>query len=165
MKCHVYKFSDKTNNFDILGQNLPKNGFCCQNFKNLCLDLKSASLRYYAYQFSDKSDNFKYLGPNLPKTGFWGRNSKYLSLDLESASLRYYTHEFADKTNNFEFLGTGLSKNKFWGRNFKNYNSGFWINTFTISCVPIFSQNGQHFCPITCNILVPILLKVLQRAR
>ena len=80
----MYKFSDKTDNFDFLGQNLPKNGFRGQNFKNLSLDSESASLRYYVYQFSDKIDNFEFLGPNLLKNGVWGQNFKNLSLDSES---------------------------------------------------------------------------------
>ena len=80
---------DKTDNFQFLGPNLPKKEFCGQNFKNLNLDLQSASLRYYVYQFSDIRDNFEFLDSNLPKNGFWGQNFKNLSLDAESASLRY----------------------------------------------------------------------------
>ena len=72
MRYHMYQFSDKTDKLDFLGPRLPQNEFWCQNFKNLSLDLKSASLRYYVHQFSDKTDNFEYLGTNLPKTGFWG---------------------------------------------------------------------------------------------
>ena len=75
------QFSDKTDNFDFLGPNLPKNEFWGQNFKNL--DLESASLRYYVHQFLNKTDNFEFLGPDLPKNGFWVRNSKNLSLDSE----------------------------------------------------------------------------------
>ena len=78
----MYQFSDKKDNFDFLGTNLPKNGFWGQNFKNISLDSESASLRYYEYQFSDIRDNLKFLDPNLPKNGFWGRNLKNLSLDL-----------------------------------------------------------------------------------
>ena len=44
-------------NFEFLDPNLPKNGFWGRNFKNLSLDLESASLRYYVHQFSDKMDN------------------------------------------------------------------------------------------------------------
>ena len=33
----------------IFGSNLLKNGFWGRNFKNLCLDLESASLRYYVH--------------------------------------------------------------------------------------------------------------------
>ena len=151
----MYQFSDKTDNFDFLGPNLPKNGFWCQIVKNLSLVLKSASLRYYVYQYSDKTDNFEYLAPNLPKTQFWGRNS--------------------DKTDNFDFLGPNLPKNgfrnqhpwdimctnfqtkrtnlNFWaqicpkidvGVRFQKSNSGFGFKTSTISYVSIFSQNGQH---------------------
>ena len=119
MRYHVYQFSDKTDNFDFLGPNLPKNGFWCQNVKNLSLVLKSASLRYYVYQYSDKTDNFEYLAPNLPKTQFWGRNSKNLGVDSESASLRYYVHQFSNKTNKSEFLGPNLPKNWWWS-DFKN---------------------------------------------
>ena len=72
----MYEFSDKTNNFEFLGPNLTKNGFWDQNFKNLSLDSKSASLRSCVRQFSDKTNNFEILGPNLPKNGFWGWKSK-----------------------------------------------------------------------------------------
>ena len=83
-------------------------------------DSESASLRYYVHQFSDKTNNFEFLGPNLPKNGFWGRNFKNLSLDSESTPPKYHVCQFLVKI---------------WGN-----------------------------CPITCNILVQILLRVLQRA-
>ena len=68
----MYQFLDKTDNFEFLGPNLPKNGFWGQNFKNLSLDSESASLRYYVYQFSGIRDNFEFLDPNLPKSKFLG---------------------------------------------------------------------------------------------
>ena len=94
----MHQFSDKTNNFEFLGPNFPKNRFWGQNFKNISLDSESPSLRYYVYQFSDKTDNFEFLGSNLPKNGFWGRNFKSASLDLESTSLRYYVYQFFKPT-------------------------------------------------------------------
>ena len=123
-------FQTKQTTLIFWAQICPKNWFWCQNFKNLSMVLKSASLRCYVYQFSDKTDNFEHFGPNLPKTGFGGWNSKNLSLDSESASLRYHVHQLSKKTNNFEFLGPNLPKNICWGRNFKNPS--------------IFSQNGQY---------------------
>ena len=72
MRYHEYQFSDKTDNFEFLGPNLPKNGFRGQSFKNLSLDLESACLRYSVHQFSDKTDNFEFLGPNLPKKWILG---------------------------------------------------------------------------------------------
>ena len=121
---------------------MPKNRFWGQNFKNLKLDLESASLRYYAYQFSDKVDNFEFLGPNLPKNGFWCQNFKSLSLDSESASLRYYAHQFSDKTKNFEFFPKFAQK---WilGLKFQKSKSGFEISILEILRAPIFRQNGQ----------------------
>ena len=74
--------------FEFLDPNLPKNGFWLRNFKNLCLDLESASLIYYVHHFLDKTDNFEFLGPNLPKNGFCGQNFKNLNMDLESVSMR-----------------------------------------------------------------------------
>ena len=103
----MYTFSDKTDNFDFLGQNLPKNGFRDQNFKNLSLDLESASLRYYVYQFSDKTDNFEFLGPNLPKNGFWGQNFENLSLDSELDTM--CTNFWAQVCPKMD-LGVGISK-------------------------------------------------------
>ena len=38
LRYHVHQFSDKTNNFDFLGPNLPKNQFWGRNFKNPILD-------------------------------------------------------------------------------------------------------------------------------
>ena len=90
----MHQFLDKTDNFEFLGPNLPKNRFWSQNFKNLSLDSESPPLRYYVYQFSEKTDNFEFLGPNLSKSEFWGRNFKSLSLDLESGTLRCYVPIF-----------------------------------------------------------------------
>ena len=143
MRHQVYQFLDKTDNFEFLGPNFPKNRFWGRNFKNLSLNLESVSLRYYVYQFSDKTDNSEFLGPNLPNNRFWGQNFKSLSLDLESATLRYYVHQFSDKRENFEFLGPNLPKGGFWGQNFKKSKSWFRITILEILCVPIFIQNRQ----------------------
>ena len=61
------QFSDKTNNIDFLGPNLPKNGFWGCNFKNLSLDWESAPPKYHVSQFSVKMNNFEYFGLNLGK--------------------------------------------------------------------------------------------------
>ena len=68
----MYQFSDKMNNLDFLGPNLPKNQFWGETFKNLSLDSESASLRCYVYQFSDKTDNLEFLDSNFPKNIFLG---------------------------------------------------------------------------------------------
>ena len=71
---YAYQFLGKTNNFDFLGPNLPKNGFWGQNLKNLSLDSESASMIYYVHQFWYKMDNFEFLAPNLRKNRLWGTN-------------------------------------------------------------------------------------------
>ena len=63
----MYQFLDKTDNFEFLGPNLPKNGFWGRNFKNLSLDSESTPPLYHVCQFSVKTDNFDFFGPNLPK--------------------------------------------------------------------------------------------------
>ena len=63
----MYQFSDKTNTFDFLGPNLPKNRFWGRNFKNLCLDSESKPPIYHLCQFSVKIDNFWFFGLNLGK--------------------------------------------------------------------------------------------------
>ena len=105
----MYQFSDKTDNFDFLGPNLPKNEFWCQNFKNLSLVSKSASLRYHVYQFSNKTNNFEFLGPNLPKN-CWGRNFKNLILDSESTPPLYYVCQFSVKLDNIWFFDLNFGK-------------------------------------------------------
>ena len=58
------QFSSKTNNFDFLGPNLPKNGFCGRNFKNLSLGSES---EYDECPVLVKIDNFGFFGLNLGK--------------------------------------------------------------------------------------------------
>ena len=95
----MHQFSDKTNNFEILGPNLSKNGFWSRNFKNLSLDSEQASLRYYVHQFSHKTDNFEFLGRNLPK-----------NLSLDSTPPIYHMCQFSVKIDNFWFFGLNLGK-------------------------------------------------------
>ena len=106
----MYQFSDKTNIFEFLSPNLPKNQFSGWNFKNLSLDSESASLSYYVHQFSGKTDSFKFLGPNLPKNGFCGRNFKVPSLDSESTPPIYHVCKFSVKMENFWFFDLNLGK-------------------------------------------------------
>ena len=61
------QFSGKTNNFDFLDPNLPKNGFWGLNFKNLSADSRSAPPRDHVCQFPAKMDNFEFFGLNLGK--------------------------------------------------------------------------------------------------
>ena len=42
-------------------------------------------------------------------------------------------------------FGPKFTQKLILGSEFHKFNSGFGINTSTISCVPIFSQNWQHF--------------------
>ena len=58
LRCCEQQCSDKTDNFEFSGRNLPKYEFWDRNLKNLSLDSESASLRYCVHQFSDKTDNF-----------------------------------------------------------------------------------------------------------
>ena len=66
LRYHVCQFSGKTNNFDFLDPNLPKNGFWGRKVKNLSLDLESAPPRHH-FQFSVKMDNFEVFNLNLGK--------------------------------------------------------------------------------------------------
>ena len=99
----MHQFSDKRDNFECLGPNLPKNEFWGRNFKNINLDLESTSLRYFVHQFLDKTNNLQFLGPNLPKNGFWDQNIKSLNLDLESTPPRYHVCQFSVKMDNLIF--------------------------------------------------------------
>ena len=129
----MYQCFDKTDNFDSLDSNLPKNEFWGRNFKNLSLDLESASLRYHVHQFSDKTHNFKFLGPNLPRNGFWGRNFKNLSVDLKSTSPIYHACQFSVKMDNFSFFGTNLGKlpnyEQYFGSNIVESVEESWMET------------------------------------
>ena len=61
------QFPNKTDNFNFLVPNLPKNGFWGRNSKNLNLDSKSAPPRYHVCEFSVKMDKFEFFGLNLGK--------------------------------------------------------------------------------------------------
>ena len=61
------QFSGKMDKFHFFGPNLPKNVFWGRNFKNLSVDLESASPRYHVCQFSGKTDNFEFFHLNFGK--------------------------------------------------------------------------------------------------
>ena len=63
----MYQFSNKTNIFEFLWPNLPKNRFWGRNFKNLSPDSESTAPIYHVCQFSVKMDNFYFFGLNLGK--------------------------------------------------------------------------------------------------
>ena len=70
LRYHVHQFSDKTDNFEVLGPNLPKNVFWGRNFKNLSLDSESAIPIYPVGQFFGlnlgKLPNYvQYFGSNI----------------------------------------------------------------------------------------------------
>ena len=63
----MYQFSDKMDSFEYLGPNLPENGFCHRNFKNLIMDSKSTPPLYHVCQFSVKMDNIWFFDLDLGK--------------------------------------------------------------------------------------------------
>ena len=65
MRYHMCQFSDKTNSFNFLGPNLPKNEFWGRDFKNLAS--QSVPPKYHVSQFSVKMDGFEFFGLNLRK--------------------------------------------------------------------------------------------------
>ena len=133
----MHQVPEKTDNFELLGVNLPKNGFWCLNLKNLSLDCELASLRYYVYQFREKTNKFKFLGINSPKNKFWSLNFKNVSLDSESASLRFYVHQFPDKRNNFQFFGLNFATKAILVSEFQKSKSRLAISILEILCAPI----------------------------
>ena len=67
LRHYVHQFSDKTNKFEFLGPNLPKNGFWGRNFKNLILDSESTPPLYHMCQFSVEMYNICFSDLNLGK--------------------------------------------------------------------------------------------------
>ena len=63
----MYQFSDKMDSFKYLGPNLPENGFCHRNFKNLIMNSKSTPPLYHVCQFSVKMDNIWFFDLDLGK--------------------------------------------------------------------------------------------------
>ena len=121
MRNHIYQFSDKIDNFEFLGPNLPKNRFRGRNFKSLSLDSESASMRSYVHQFLDKTDKSEFFWPKFAQK--W-----ILSLEFQKSKSGfgisilwgYFVYQFSDKINNFEFLSPSLPKKGFWCQNLKN---------------------------------------------
>ena len=80
--------------------------------------------------------------------------------------------QFSGKKSNFDFFGLNLPKNGFWGQKFKTLSldskSGtpiYHVCQFSVKTgnVKFFGLNLGKL-PITCDILVLITLRVLQRA-
>ena len=53
--------------FEYLGRNLPENGFCHPNFKNLIMDSESTPPLYDVCQFLVKMDNIWFFDLDLMK--------------------------------------------------------------------------------------------------
>ena len=75
LRYHLYQFLDKTNKFELLGPNLPKNGLWGQNFKTLSLDSKSASLIYCVPIFRHKGQ-LQIFGPKFAQKWILGSEFK-----------------------------------------------------------------------------------------
>ena len=148
MRYHVYQFSDKTDKFDILGPNLPKNGFYVQNFKNSgfkksgfgigILEILGAPIFRQDGQlwlFGPKFAQKWILGSRFQKSksGFRISILEILCVPIfrQNGQLWIFGPKFAQKW----ILGSGFQKSK----------SGFGINISNIPCVPIFSQNWTIF--------------------
>ena len=134
--------SGKTDNFEFFGPNLPKNGFCDWNFKNLSLDWESAPPRYHVRQFSGKTDKLTFLAQIYRKMDFWLETQKTnVGIGISILEIPFVLI-FKQKSQ------PGLFRPKFalnWilGLDFQKSKSGFGISTSNIPCVPIFSQNEQ----------------------
>ena len=133
---------------------------------------ESASLKYSVCQFSGKTDKFDFFDPNLLKNRFWGRNFEKLHPDAESVPPRYHECKFSGKTDNFEFFGPNLPKKEFQGQNFKILSlDSESAHLLYHQCQFLGKMDNFEYsasiwgnCPITCDILVIITLRVLQRA-
>ena len=67
---HVCQFSDKTNNFDFFGPNLPQNGFWVGNPENSCWN-KNQHPRYtICANFQAKKTTLTFLAQICPKVDF-----------------------------------------------------------------------------------------------
>ena len=79
----------------------------------------------------------------------------------------------SDKKVNFDFFGPNLPKNRFWGQNFKalSLDSKSGTPRYHVCQFSVKTGNFKFFglnlvkLSITCDILVLITLRVLQRAR
>ena len=89
-----------------------------------------------------------------------------LGLEIQKTNIgvRISIHvcQFSGKTDNLDFFDPNLPKNGFWGRNFKNLSPGSELPLpgYHLCRFSVKTDNGNF----TCDILVFITLKVLQRA-
>ena len=56
--CTGHQLPEKTKNFEFLGLNLPQKRLWCRDFKNVSLDLESASLRLLGAEISRQKGQF-----------------------------------------------------------------------------------------------------------
>ena len=108
MRYHAFQFSDKTDIFDFLGPNLPRNGFWGQNFKNLSLDSNSSSLRYYVHLFSEKTDNLNFWAQKWNLASEFQKSKSGFTINTTPPI--YRACQFWVKMNNFLFFSLNLGK-------------------------------------------------------
>ena len=123
--------------------------------------------------FQAKRTTLTVLAQISPKIDFWLQIQK-TNAGIRISISRYHLRQFSSKKDNFDFFGPNLPKNGSWGRNFKNLCLD-WKSTPPIHHVCQFSVKVDNFkffglnlgkLPnYTCDILVLITLRVLQRAQ
>ena len=67
LRYQVHQFSNKRDNVEFLGLNLPKNGFWGQSFKSLSLDWESTPPIYHVCQCLVEMDNIWFFSLNFGK--------------------------------------------------------------------------------------------------
>ena len=121
-------------------------------------------------QFSAKMDNFDFFGQNLPKNGL-GFEILKTSAWIKISILEKPCVPIFRQTDNFNFFVLNLPKNGFWGWNFKNLSpdSESASPRYHVCQFSVKMDNFEFFglylgnSPITCNILVLITLRELDR--
>ena len=116
---------------------------------------------------SNKNKQEMFFWSKLDQNEFWGRNFANLTPHLESVLPKYHVCQFLCKTDSFDFFSANLPINEFWGQNFKNLSPdpesatpGYHECQFSVKMVN-FEFFGPNFGPITCDILVPIMMRML----
>ena len=114
-----------------------------RNFKNLSLDLESASLRYYMHQFSDKRNNFQLFCQNLLKKWILGSEFQKFKSRFGISNLKTVSARIFRQNQQLRIFRPKFAQKWILGLKYQKSKSRFRITILETLWAPIFRQNGR----------------------
>ena len=130
-------------NFELLGPNLPKNGFWGRSFKHLKSGFGISILAILCAQIFRQNRQIWIFGSKFAQKWILRSEFQKSKSGFGISILEILCAPIFRQNGQLWIFGPKFAQKWILGSEFQKSKSGFGISTSNIPCVPIFSQNGQ----------------------